>query len=290
MSITAPLRRKFKLSVALPASIFGETKNLRDKTIKAGFIGRALAVFRVEEVIIYRDLYGLKDQEKEASLISSLLSYMETPQYLRVKIFPIEKNLLYAGLLPPLRTPHHPTVAKVKDIVDGEFREGLVVSHDGSSSFVDVGLDKLVKISSRLKPGLRVTVRIFKRGGELIGELYSKRDIPVYWGYRVLNINRSLGDVLNVYRNSFKIATSKYGLPITEVYEELATRLRNSTDTLVLFGSPKEGLADILFREGLNLKECVDLTVNFIPHQGSVTVRTEEALYATLAILNFLTP
>jgi predicted SPOUT superfamily RNA methylase MTH1 len=290
MSVTAPLRRKFKLSVALPASIFSETRNLRDKTIKAGFIGRALAVFRVEEVVIYRDLYGLKDQEKDASFISSLLSYMETPQYLRVKVFPIEKNLLYAGLLPPLRTPHHPTVAKVEDIVDGEFREGLVVSHDSYSSFIDVGLDKLVKISSRLKPGLRVTVRIFRRGDELIGELCSKRDIPVYWGYKVLNINRSLGNVLNAYRDYFKIATSKYGLPITEVHEELATRLRNSTGVLVLFGSPKEGLADILLREGLDLKKCVDLIVNFIPHQGSATVRTEEALYATLAILNFLTP
>jgi len=290
MSITAPLKREFKLSVALPASIFGETKNLRDKTIKAGFIGRALAVFRVEEVIIYRDLYGLKDQEREASLISSLLSYMETPQYLRVKIFPIGKNLLYAGLLPPLRTPHHPTVAKVEDIVDGEFREGLVVSHDDSSSFIDVGLNELVKIPGRLKPGLRVTVRVFKKGNGLIGELSSKRDVSVYWGYRVLNINHSLGSVLSAYRGSLKIATSKYGLPITEVYGELATRLRNSTSTLVLFGSPREGLADILLREGLNLKEHVDLAVNFIPHQGSVTVRTEEALYATLAILNFLTP
>ncbi len=290
MSITLPLKRRFKLSIALPASILSEAGNLRDKTIKAGFIGRALAVFRVEEVIIYRDLYGLKDQERNASLISSLLSYMETPQYLRVKIFPMERNLLYAGLLPPLRTPHHPIIAKAEEVADGEFREGLVVSCDGNLSFVDVGLDKLVKIPSRLKPGLRVTVKVFKRADELTGELVSKKDVPVYWGYRVLNINRSLGGVLNMYKSAFRIATSKYGLPITEVYRDLTIRLANSTHTLVLFGSPREGLAEILLREGLNLQEHVDLTVNFIPHQGSVTVRTEEALYAVLAILNFLAP
>lgn len=290
MSTTIPLKRRFKLSIALPASIISETRNLRDKTIKAGFIGRALAVFRVEEVIIYRDLYGLKDQERDASLISSLLSYMETPQYLRVKIFPIEKDLLYAGLLPPLRTPHHPTVAKAEEVADGEFREGLVVSYDGSSSFVDVGLDKLIKIPNRVKPGSRVTIKVFKRADELIGELASKRDVQVYWGYRVLNINRSLGGILKMYKSAFKIATSKYGLPITEIYEDLNIRLANGRNTLVLFGSPREGLAEIMLREGLNLKEHVDLTVNFIPHQGSLTVRTEEALYAVLAILNFISP
>lgn len=288
MSISEPLKRRFKLSVALPASILSEAGSLRDKTIKAGFIGRALAVFRVEEVIIYRDLYGLKNQERDAALISSLLSYMETPQYLRAKLFPIREDLRYAGLLPPLRTPHHPTVAKADEIVDGEFREGLIVSHEGSSSLVDVGLDKLVKIPSRVKTGLRVTVKVFKKNGELIGELASREDIPVYWGYKVLNINRPLGGILKIYKDAFKLATSKYGVSITEVYGELKARLTESKNTLVLFGSPKEGLAEIIFREGLNLKDCVDLTVNFIPHQGCVTVRTEEALYATLAILNFL--
>ncbi|MEM3545545.1 MAG: RNA methyltransferase [Candidatus Bathyarchaeia archaeon] len=290
MSATVPSKRKFKLSVALPASLLSEAGSLRDKTIRAGFIGRALAVFRVDEVVIYRDLYGLKNQEREASLISSLLSYMETPQYLRVKVFPIEKSLQYAGILPPLRTPHHPTVAKAEEVLDGEFREGIVVSHDGSSSLVDVGLDKLVRIPVRVKTGLRVTVKVFKKADGLIGELASRKNIPIYWGYRVLNINRPIGGVLEIYKDAFKIATSKYGVPIVEVYEELKTRLTGNANTLVLFGSPREGLAEIMLREGLNLKDYVDLTVNFIPHQGSVTVRTEEALYAVLAILNLLAP
>jgi predicted SPOUT superfamily RNA methylase MTH1 len=38
--------------------------------------------------------------------------------------------------------------------------------------------------------------------------------------------------------------------------------------------------------EGLNLADIADFTINMVPNQGTVTVRTEEALLASLAILN----
>jgi hypothetical protein len=53
-----------------------------------------------------------------------------------------------------------------------------------------------------------------------------------------------------------------------------------------LFGAPSRGLHEIAKDEGLKLNELVDIIVNTIPKQGTETVRTEEALLATLAVLN----
>ena len=55
---------------------------------------------------------------------------------------------------------------------------------------------------------------------------------------------------------------------------------------IILFGSPSAGLYEILELEGLNLDEIADFVVNTIPLQGVETVRTEEAVYASLAIFN----
>jgi hypothetical protein len=46
---------KKQLAVAVPASMISDTPHLREKTSKVGFIGRAAAIFRVDEIVIYRD-------------------------------------------------------------------------------------------------------------------------------------------------------------------------------------------------------------------------------------------
>ena len=38
--------------------------------------------------------------------------------------------------------------------------------------------------------------------------------------------------------------------------------------------------------EGLGLDDVADFVVNMVPEQGTETVRTEEALFASLAVLN----
>jgi len=55
---------------------------------------------------------------------------------------------------------------------------------------------------------------------------------------------------------------------------------------LVAFGAPSRGLHEIAEDEGLRLGSIVDFVVNTIPKQGTATVRTEEALLASLAIFN----
>ncbi len=46
---------KKRLVIAIPASVISDTPHLREKTAKLGLIGRAAAIFRVDEIIVYRD-------------------------------------------------------------------------------------------------------------------------------------------------------------------------------------------------------------------------------------------
>ena len=55
---------------------------------------------------------------------------------------------------------------------------------------------------------------------------------------------------------------------------------------MVGFGAPSRGLHEIVDDEHLKLNEIVDFVINTVPDQGTVTVRAEEALLSSLAILN----
>ena len=84
------------------------------------------------------------------------------------------------------------------------------------------------------------------------------------------------------------LGTSRLGTPLHEVLGEFWRAVRDASELLVVFGSPSEGLYDIASREGFELDEACDFVLNTIPGQGVATVRTEEAVLATLAILNLL--
>jgi hypothetical protein len=56
----------------------------------------------------------------------------------------------------------------------------------------------------------------------------------------------------------------------------------------VAFGGPYAGLFEICGRQGVDANKLFDVIINTIPEQGTATVRTEEALIATLAVLNAL--
>ena len=62
--------------------------------------------------------------------------------------------------------------------------------------------------------------------------------------------------------------------------------LEDAEKTLIVFGSYKEGVNEIIEREGRKAVEMFDYILNMIPNQGTETVRTEEAVISTLAILN----
>jgi predicted SPOUT superfamily RNA methylase MTH1 len=55
---------------------------------------------------------------------------------------------------------------------------------------------------------------------------------------------------------------------------------------LVTFGSPRLGLTEILSQEGKTPGDVFDFFINTVPAQNVATVRTEEAILISLALLN----
>jgi predicted SPOUT superfamily RNA methylase MTH1 len=53
-----------------------------------------------------------------------------------------------------------------------------------------------------------------------------------------------------------------------------------------VFGAPNRGVEALLQEAGLSLTDASDFVVNTIPQQGTETVRTEEAIVATLSVFN----
>jgi len=278
-------KRERKLAIAIPVSIVSDIPHLREKTLELGLIGRASAIFRVNEIVVFPDSLDA-NQKRDRNLIVTLLSYLETPQYLRKRLFKIKPELRYAGILPPLRTPHHPLQKRARRLKTGEYREGAVVSVTADESFVDIGVERSVLIADKLPVNSRVTVEITKAGRHPRVALADREAIEAYWGYTVTSSKASFGQLAKAGAYDLVIATSKAGTPLTQVADELAERWKKAGSILVAFGAPAQGLQEIVAQEKLSLDDLVDFTVNTIPEQGTETVRTEEALYATLALLN----
>ena len=277
------VKRKSKLSIAIPSSVVSEYNNLREKTEVLGQIARSVAIFRAEEVVIY------PDQQDESTLIKLILGYVETPQYLRKHLYRVRPELQYAGAISPLRTPHHQLESSVNDLKVGEFREGVLFDFEGVN-VVDIGVEKNIKLVGRApSTGSRVTVRVIQKNPELC-ELAKKRDIPYYWGFEIQASKKTLGEIALARYYDLMISTSRLGDSIKVKQDELKARWEDSKSILVVFGSPRFGVAEILSRERHTVPELFDFNVNTIPNQGCETVRVEEALHATLTILNLLDP
>jgi len=277
---------KKKLCIAIPASVVSDTPHLREKTSKIGLIGRAAAIFRVNEIIIYPDSPEV-NQRRESDLVATLLAYMETPQYLRKRLFRLQPELQYAGILPPLRTPHHPLNRKMKNLKVSEYREGATLSKTREGTLVDIGVEQPALIlNEQLPMGKRVTVRIEKVGKQIEVELVSRDEVSDYWGFMITVEKHTLGKILKNRSFDLTVATSRYGVPFADVAKEIAERWKKARTILVAFGAPTRGLREIVKCEGLSVGNIADFVVNTVPMQGTETVRTEEALIASLAILN----
>jgi predicted SPOUT superfamily RNA methylase MTH1 len=213
---------------------------------------------------------------------------METPQYLRRYLIKKQPELRYVGSLPPLRTPHHPVKKSVKDLSIGEYREGVVVEKEGNKAKAEIGVEQLINLEgTNQKKGSRTTVRIKKIHPKLVGEIYEKDQIPIYWGFAVKSIKTNLREFLNRKDFDLSIATSRLGASINQRWEPVKTDIIKSRSIIVAFGSYKKGLYSILGGE-VEIQDIFDHYLNTIPNQGVATVRTEEAIHTTLGILNIM--
>lgn len=271
--------------MAIPSSLVADVPHLREKTSRLGFLARALGIFRVNEVMVYADLADA-EATRQGRFISSILSYMETPQYLRKHLIRVNPDLRFVGILPPLRTPNHPVSGKIADLKIGETREGVVMDTNAQVSRLDLGVNTPVEAPVRLHRGSRVTVRIQRIAPKIVADLVEENRIDIYWGFRVTLKNLPLGRLIQESQPDVVIATSRLGERVNTVLDQLRTAMTGASNVLLAFGSPRRGLHEIIEQEGMRLDRLARFTVNFVPNQGTQTVRTEEAVYSALTVLN----
>jgi hypothetical protein len=275
------------LSVALPASLVSDTPHLREKTAKLGLVARACAIFGVNEIVIYPD-DARRDLTADIDLCAELLSYLETPQYLRKRLYGLNPSFRFAGILPPLQSHHHNVPRSISESRLGDMRVGIVIARRSGTVEVDAGLERPCICSGDLRVGTRLTLRLTGLRKTLTGEIVDESKIHIYWGYRVKRAKSQLSSLLEKERYELKIGTSRYGTQVQDVWSEISKSLRSVKSVLIAFGSPKLGLKEILGQDGINPDTVFDFFINTVPEQNVATVRTEEAVLITLGLLNMM--
>ncbi|MCL7417640.1 MAG: RNA methyltransferase [Halalkalicoccus sp.] len=279
------------VSILVPSSVVREAEDKREATRKLGYVARAATVFRADRLSIFPDSDG--ERRWGGGFVETVLRYAATAPYLRKEVWETRDELEFAGVLPPLLAVSRTGSGSNGS---GSLRQGLVteVGPEGRVR-VNCGLQHPLSLITppgmEVEQGERVTVRISSRRPvraklteEPSGLEVERTDLPAALGRPDAGV---------------RIATSRFG-------EELSIgRLPGITERVerdgmtVAFGSPGRGLPDILdvnaeavgdqpadgVEPGSDGSERFDLWLNTIPHQGSETVRTEEAMFASLACL-----
>lgn len=240
--------------VLIPSTYTADEKNRMLRDYKIGMLARACATFGVDEVVIYFDKDPKFESHALGKYISKILKYLRTPPYLRKYLFPKQKQLRNVGVVPPVNMPSHmPEHFKLK------VREGYAVNH----GLVDIGLTK------------NVSVKGVSKGEVVTLDVKTRRVMKPkhYMGYSSKYINKPLKQVLNSLKG-YNIGASRYGVNVKDV--EMPDNYN------LIFGSAYRGLKE------LKAFDKCDIVVNTVPDQLVKSVRTEEAVYYSLAILNIL--
>ena len=269
---------KDELSIFIPNSFISEYKDLKIRTYKVGILGRALAIFQADNVVIYNDDHVKnEDGEMDGEFIAEILNYMNTPQYLRKQAFPIRPELKHVGILPPLRTPHHP-VNSQPDV--GDYRQGFTVKRNKKGTYVDIGMDKLAFCKEQLSVKRIFDFKITKIAKKEVIVTPDKPD-GVYWGYNVISSTKSLKNSLKLIKPNLVVETTRYGDYINSIFDELKPKLDESKSIAILFGGPYSSIQEDVSNPNWDL-----FKINTLPGQGTETVRSEEAVVATLSLFN----
>jgi len=274
-------------SVLVPDSLTREAEDRREATRKLGYVARAATVFRVDRLTVYPDPDGAGKWED--GFVETVLRYAATPPHLRKEMWGKRDELEYVGVLPPLRVRSQTGSGSEGS---GSLRQGIV-TEVGADGRVRVNCGLQHPISLPVPDGLdagegeRVTVRVSSRRpvrAKLV-------DAPIS-GFDV--VSADLDTALSRDDAGLTIASSRYGeLATTRRLGELAGRRDREGGMTVAFGAPERGLPSILdvdpdaVRGDQQHDESTgfDLWLNTVPNQGSEVVRTEEAMFASLACL-----
>ena len=265
------------LSIAIPDSSLQDESTLLYKTKKVSIIARACAIFQVNQIFIYKDKSVNKN---DSMLLSTLLKYLETPQYFRRQLFPKSKFLSYSGVLQPLNIPNHLVSSNPKLLKSGDQRDGLIINYKGKK-FVDIGINKPIPYFGKMKSGVRIAVKIMDVKPKFTIKEISREDVKDYWGYKVKE-RGNLFSTLSSWTGKI-ILTSKKGRIFTA--HDTKKFIKSNDSILLVFGTTNKGIHEIL---GTDIKKVQNSKIlNFFPNQATQTVRLEEAILGILSVINF---
>ena len=304
------MKIKNRISVAIPDTSLLDEKGLREKTLKIGKFARTFSIFGVNKIVIYKDPTESRDKS-DMFLLRLILEFLNTPQYLRKSLYPMDSNLSYIGLLPPIRAPQHKNKVRLKDVKIGEIRVGVI--HDRNSVinkknrnrftnapkpaidfkkenydlYIDVGLDYLIPFLGDGINGEKVVVKFVNSYPELKVIRASGRDLEkLYFGYTLVQVN-SLEEYIKKLEETFVIFTSRNGRSFQTVESQFKESINKFENLLIVFGSPNRGIKEI-FINYYNTKNS--MYVNIFPNQKTQTIRLEEAILGSLTLFNHFLP
>lgn len=256
------------MELLIPSTFGLDERDDKLKVYKWGQLARAVSIFGVERIVIYRDEDPKSDEERNAELLQKHLEYAETPPYLRKALIPHDEDLANASILPALQIISHG--------YSDRFREAVVEDVDDGTAVLEAGLDEPVEVAAAVEEGERVTVAM--DGPELI----DPRDIEGFWTFTVENRREDLGTVIDSMEIPV-VGTSRHGDPITSfVYG------RNmDEDFAVAFGSAWRGVYELAERGDVD-EDQFEGVYDFVPGQQTKTVRTGEAVPIVLSVINAL--
>jgi methyltransferase len=271
------------LSVAIPDTSLIDSKSLLEKTLRVAQFARAFSIFRVEKVYMYHDISSYVQQD-DFKLITLLLEYLDTPQYLRRLLYPKMRLLQYAGMLPPIQSPHHKKFLRTSEIQNGEARTGILL-RDRNSWVVNVGLDRTIPFVGSNEITRKANFRLSVQKGRLVAEeIHGRVSDAEYWGYQLIRI-ATLSEIIRRPPDVKFLITSRMGKPVSHSYQSLTKIFGHASDVVLVFGSPRKDVWEIVNKSDEGLVKS-SLAINMFPHQGTNSVRLEEALLGSLAIVN----
>ena len=272
-----------KISIAIPSSFTANLDSLIQRTYAAAQIARFCSIYRVDNIYVYRDPLS-SDQESYRQVVK-IMRYLATPPFLRKLLFPIDRDLSYVGIAPPINLELYKEWRAIKDLELPDVRLGTPTGYTREGTILDVGLDKPALVEEKLIMGRIYAVRIDKITSKYLRASLVREG--VYTGYKVVKVRESLPSFLGKHK-ALKIGTSKYGVLYHEVRDSLSKDLHSRENILVVFGSYGYGLVEILNHYNLDPTDVFDYFINLVTDQGTDTIRVEEAVAIALSTLRVL--
>ncbi|KAF7514629.1 hypothetical protein G7054_g15146 [Neopestalotiopsis clavispora] len=300
--------RTWTVSVAIPGSILATCRRDDQRITVINQISRALAIFAVDEVVIFDDTpLDKRVRNVDPSMytgdidpcgfIEHLLNYVEVPPFMRKQLIPVHPNLKQAGLLESLDMPHHPHPNHYLP-----YGEGITTSEGtsgGKGTVVDVGGNLRVTIDDDIPANHRVTLKFDPKDpsrADAVHPALPRTEGGLYWGYSIRRCN-TLASIFEEcpYEDGYdlSIGTSERGSPMSDTFGPKRRETLKFNHLILIFGGPRgleyaaendPALQEMGIIRG-KTKELFDHWVNILPGQGSRTIRTGEALFIGLAAL-----